>query len=101
GLFELVVAVDIDRLLRSTRDMNTLMDTGINVATVDGEIDLSTADGEVRAGFLALMARVETRRKSERQLRSNERRRAEGRPAAAWWRGGRRGGRQRRALECT
>src|SRR5690625_8033770 len=24
GLFELVVAVDIDRLLRSTRDMNTL-----------------------------------------------------------------------------
>ncbi|HIW92429.1 MAG TPA: recombinase family protein [Ruania sp.] len=84
GLFELVVAVDIDRLLRSTRDMNTLMDTGINVATVDGEIDLSTADGEVRAGFLALMARFETRRKSERQLRSNERRRAEGMPASAW-----------------
>src|SRR5699024_9512966 len=84
GLFELVVAVDIARLLRSTRDMNTLMDTGINVATVDGEIDLSTADGEVRAGFLALMARFETRRKSERQLRSNERRRAEGMPASAW-----------------
>src|SRR5690625_5424072 len=30
------------------------------------------------------MARFETRRKSERQLRSNERRRAEGMPASAW-----------------
>ncbi|GAA1908796.1 recombinase family protein [Arthrobacter gandavensis] len=84
GQFELVVAVDIDRLLRSTRDMNTLMDTGVNVATVDGEIDLSTADGEMRAGFLTIMARFETRRKSERQLRSNARRRAEGIPASAW-----------------
>ena len=82
--FELVVAVDIDRLLRSTRDMNTLMDTGVNVATVDGEIDLSTADGEMRAGFLTIMARFETRRKSERQVRSNARRRAEGMPASAW-----------------
>ena len=82
--FELIVAVDIDRLLRSTRDMNTLMDTGVNVATVDGEIDLSTADGEMRAGFLAIMARFETRRKSERQLRSNARRRSEGMPASAW-----------------
>jgi site-specific DNA recombinase len=84
GRFELVVAVDIDRLLRSTRDMNTLMDTGVNVATVDGEIDLSTADGEMRAGFLTIMARFETRRKAERQLRSNARRRAEGVPASAW-----------------
>jgi len=84
GRFELIVAVDIDRLLRSTRDMNTLMDTGVNVATVDGEIDLSTADGEMRAGFLTILARFETRRKSERQLRSNARRRAEGIPASAW-----------------
>ncbi|HJA03634.1 MAG TPA: recombinase family protein, partial [Candidatus Microbacterium stercoravium] len=27
GRFEMVVAVDVDRLLRSTRDMNTLIDT--------------------------------------------------------------------------
>ncbi|MGP9489617.1 recombinase family protein [Glutamicibacter sp. AOP5-A2-7] len=84
GRFEMVVAVDVDRLLRSTRDMNTLIDTGVNVATVDGEIDLSTADGEMRASFLAMLARFETRRKSERQLRSNARRRAEGMPASAW-----------------
>lgn len=80
GLFDTVVAVDVDRLLRSTRDMNTLIDLGLNIVTVDGEIDVSTADGELRASFLAMMARFETRRKSERQLRSNERRRAEGLP---------------------
>ncbi|WP_262908266.1 recombinase family protein [Brevibacterium zhoupengii] len=84
GRFELVVAVDVDRLLRSTRDMNDLIDTGVNFATVDGEIDASTADGEMRASFLAMLARFETRRKSERQLRSNERRRAEGIPVSAW-----------------
>lgn len=80
GRFELVVAVDVDRLLRSTRDMNTLIDLGVNVATVDGEIDLSTADGEMRAGFLALLARFETRRKSERQVRANAARRDRGLP---------------------
>lgn len=84
GHFELVVAVDVDRLLRSTRDMNDLIDTGVNFATVDGEIDVSTADGEMRASFLAVLARFETQRKSERQLRSNDRRRAEGIPTSAW-----------------
>lgn len=78
--FELVVAVDVDRLLRSTKDLNTLIDAGLKVVTVDGEIDLSTADGEFRATMLAAIARFETRRKAERTRRSNERRRREGMP---------------------
>lgn len=84
GKFSMVVAVDIDRLLRSTKDLNTLIDLGLRVVTVDGEIDLSTADGEFRATMLAALARFEARRKAERQIRSNERRRAEGIPASTW-----------------
>jgi len=71
---EAVVAVDLDRLLRSTRDLNTLIDLGAKVVTVDGEIDLSTADGEFRATMLAGIARFESRRKGERQRRANEHR---------------------------
>lgn len=84
GRFSMVVAVDMDRLLRSTKDLNTLIDLGLRVVTVDGEIDLSTADGEFRATMLAALARFEARRKAERQIRSNERRRFEGIPTSAW-----------------
>jgi len=76
--FEVVVAVDLDRLLRSTRDLNVLIELGARVVTVDGEIDLTTADGEFRATMLAAIARFEVRRKSERQKRANEQRAAKG-----------------------
>ena len=68
GRFSMVVAVDMDRLLRSTKDLNTLIDLGLRVVTVDGEIDLSTADGEFRATMLAALARFEARRKAEDAL---------------------------------
>ena len=84
GKIDMVVAVDVDRLLRSTKDLNTLIDHGLKIVTLDGEIDLSTADGEFRATMLASIARFETRRKSERQLRANARRRSEGAPVSAW-----------------
>lgn len=77
--FDVVVAVDLDRLLRTTKDLNTLIDAGARVVTVDGEIDLSTADGEFRATMLAGIARFEVRRKAERQRRANEARVAQGR----------------------
>ena len=67
--FEIVVAVDLDRLVRSTKDLNTLIDLGAKLVTVDGEIDLSTADGEFRATMVAGIARFESRRASERQKR--------------------------------
>lgn len=77
---EVVVSVDLDRLLRDTRDLMTIIDTGAHVLTVDGEIDLTTADGEFRATMLASIARFEVRRKAERQLRANAARAAAGRP---------------------
>ncbi|MHD0175162.1 recombinase family protein, partial [Corynebacterium diphtheriae] len=42
GRFSMVVAVDMDRLLRSTKDLNDADDSACAVVTVDGEIDLST-----------------------------------------------------------
>jgi site-specific DNA recombinase len=75
-----VIAVDLDRLLRDTRDLNVLIDLGAKVVTVDGEIDLTTADGEFRATMLASIARFEVRRKSERQIRANAHRAQQGKP---------------------
>lgn len=80
GSADVAIAVDLDRLLRDPRDLATLIDTGARVLTVDGEIDLTTADGEFRATMLASLARFEVRRKSERQRRANEDRRSKGRP---------------------
>lgn len=72
GRFDVVVGVDVDRLIRGLADLVTLIDLGLRVLTVDGEIDLTTADGEFRATMLAAIARFEVRRKAERQVRANE-----------------------------
>lgn len=80
GDADVVIAVDIDRLVRSLRDMLDLMESGAAVLTVDGELDLTTADGEFRGSMMAALARFETKRKSERQLRANEHRASLGRP---------------------
>lgn len=82
GAFDVVIAVDLDRLLRTTRDLSTLIEVGAKVVTVDGEIDLASADGEFRATMLAGIARFEGRRKAERQTRANEARRAQGVPTS-------------------
>ena len=78
GMIDVVIGVDLDRLLRSTRDLNTLIDAKLQVVTIDGEIDLSTADGEFRATMLAGIAKFEVRRKGERQTRANAQRAAKG-----------------------
>lgn len=75
---DVVIAVDLDRLVRSVTDLGELIKRGVKVLTVDGEIDLTTADGEFRASMLAAIARFEVRRKSERQRRANETRATNG-----------------------
>ncbi len=80
GRFDVIVARDLDRLLRTLQDLVKLIDLGAKVATVDGEIDLTTADGEFRATMLAAVARFEIRRKSERAIGANETRRRRGQP---------------------
>ncbi|MDO4254391.1 MAG: recombinase family protein [Kocuria sp.] len=80
GKFDVIVARDLDRLLRTLQDLVKLIDLNAKVATVDGEIDLTTADGEFRATMLAAVARFEIRRKSERAIHANETRRRRGLP---------------------
>lgn len=80
GDFDVIVARDLDRLLRTLQDLVKLIDLNAKVATVDGEIDLTTADGEFRATMLAAVARFEIRRKSERAIHANETRRRRGVP---------------------
>lgn len=75
---DVVIGVDLDRVVRSTRDLNTLINHGLMLVTLDGEIDLTTADGEFRASMLAAIARFEVRRKGERQTRANAQRAAKG-----------------------
>lgn len=77
---DVVIGVDLDRVVRTTRDLNTLIDHGLMLTTVDGEIDLTTADGEFRASMLASIARFEVRRKGERQQRASDQRASKGMP---------------------
>ena len=78
GDFSVVVSVDMDRLLRSIADLVTLTSTGATVLTVDGEVDLTTADGQFRSTLLAGLAAFETKRKSERQIRASQHRQTQG-----------------------
>ena len=82
GDIDVIVAVDMDRLMRSLNDLVTLIDLGVKVITVDGELDLTTARGERDATNEVASARFEVRRKSERQLRANAQRTANGLPVA-------------------
>jgi len=77
GKFSVIVGVDMDRLVRSIQDLVTLIDLGVKVLTVDGAIDLTTADGQFRATMLTAIARMEVQRKAERQVRANEYRTAQ------------------------
>src|SRR5699024_3969407 len=60
--FDMIVAVDLDRLLRQTKDLVTLIETGAKIVTVDGELDLSSASGEFQATVLTGIARFEDRK---------------------------------------
>lgn len=90
--FDVVIAVDLDRLLRSQKDLIAVLDSGLKVLTVDGELDLTTADGEFRASMLTALARFEVKRKGERQRRANESRATQGKPVAGKRRFGYRSG---------
>lgn len=82
GEFTVLVAVNLDRLLRAQRDLSVLIDRGILIRTVEGEIDLTSAFGEFQASVATSMAAFEVRRKAERQIRANDYRAQRGLPAA-------------------
>jgi site-specific DNA recombinase len=77
GRIDAVVAWATDRLYRRTTDLDRLVDglSGIEVATVkSGDVDLSTADGRLRARILADVAQHESEKKGERVKAAAEQR---------------------------
>ncbi|MET8089622.1 recombinase family protein [Micromonospora sp. NPDC005220] len=84
GEADLIVAWHLDRVTRSMKDLESLIDLaidkGIGLATATGDIDLTTDVGRMVARILAAVASAETERKAERQILTNDQRVQEGRP---------------------
>jgi DNA invertase Pin-like site-specific DNA recombinase len=76
GRRDAVICVDQDRLTRRPVELEGFIDLaerlGVGLANVSGEIDLSTADGRLRARLLGVVARQESEKKSERVTREAE-----------------------------
>lgn len=85
GRAEVVVAWHVDRLMRKLTDLENLIEvaerTGVRVATVTGDIDLSNDAGRLVGRILASVARGEIERKGTRQKRAQQQAAQQGRPA--------------------
>ena len=86
GSVDVVIAWHIDRMTRSLLDLEQLIlladKHGVGIATVSGDIDLTTDTGRMVARILAAVARAEVERKAERQRLANEQRAQQGKPHA-------------------
>jgi site-specific DNA recombinase len=84
GLADLLVACAVDRLTRSVTDLEALISlcerTKTAVATVSGDLDLSTDQGRLVARILGSVARGEVERKGTRQRDANEQKANRGEP---------------------
>lgn len=73
-----IVVWHVDRLTRRLIDLEEVITiceaTGVRLATVTGDLDLSTDTGRMMARILASVARGEVERKGVRQRRANEQR---------------------------
>ncbi|ADI07413.1 recombinase [Streptomyces bingchenggensis BCW-1] len=73
GLVDAVACWHVDRLTRSPRELEDVIDIadrhGLELATVSGEIDLATPTGRMIARMLGAAARHEAEHKAERQQR--------------------------------
>src|SRR5262245_34888213 len=76
GLVEAVVVYHTDRLHRHPRELEEFIDLcerqGTKLATVSGEIDLATHDGQLMARIQGAMARKESDDKSRRIQRKHQ-----------------------------
>jgi site-specific DNA recombinase len=84
GLVDAVVVWDVDRLTRSPAELERIIDLaerhGIALASVGGEIDLSTEQGRLMARVKGSVARYEVEQQSRRLRRKFQERAEEGRP---------------------
>ena len=83
GEVDVVVAWHLDRITRTMRDLEQLIDLtqkrGVGIATATGDIDLTTDVGRMVARILAAVARAEVERKGQRQIAQNQQRVTKGR----------------------
>lgn len=86
GKADAVVVWKLDRLTRRLKEISDWIDLynerGINLATTDGAIDLSSSAGQMMAGVLATFAQGEMTTKSERQQAAHVQRAQAGKPWA-------------------
>jgi DNA invertase Pin-like site-specific DNA recombinase len=91
GLIDAVACWHVDRLTRSPRELEEVIDLhdkrGILLATVTGELDLSTPTGRMLARMLGAAARHEAEHKAERQQRAGLQKARAGQPHPAGRRG--------------
>jgi DNA invertase Pin-like site-specific DNA recombinase len=83
GEFTAIVCYHPDRLYRSLKDLERLIDiadaTGVQIRSVNGgDFDLSNATGKMIARILGSVSRQESEHKAERQRSANTARRAAG-----------------------
>jgi|694.fasta_scaffold07683_8 DNA invertase Pin-like site-specific DNA recombinase len=67
---DLIVAWNLDRLLRQPRDLEHLIDLGIPIVTAQGDLDLTTHDGQLHARILAAVAKKASDDTSRRVARA-------------------------------
>ena len=84
GDIDVVIAWHADRLARKVTDLERILElaerTGLRVATVNGDLDLSNDSGRLVARILVSVAKGETERKGARQRRANQQRAEAGLP---------------------
>ena len=84
GAISAVVAWDLDRLHRRPIELERFMDLAdthrVKLATVSGDVDLSTAQGRLTARLKGAVARHEIEHKSDRQRRAARQKAEQGRP---------------------
>lgn len=84
GMAEVVVVLRLDRLLRKLTELETLIElserTGVSIVTVQGDLDISNAQGRLLGRILASVARSEVEVKSERHKLANRQRATQGKP---------------------
>lgn len=82
GRVDTIVSWSPDRLARRPRDLEDILDlseqNGITLATVSGDVDLSTPYGRAIARIFGAIARQETEQKGARQRRANQQRAQDG-----------------------
>lgn len=80
---EAIVVWHIDRLVRVSKDLERVIELGVNVyACLSGHVDLSNPAGRAVARTVTAWATYEGEQKSERQKAAHRQRAASGKP---WW----------------